>query len=155
MLQFLLQVPWTTVIIGSDLMENFQEKLARFMRGRYGQDQLYYGLIALAFVLLFINLFVRSPFLELLLWAVIILTLYRAFSRNISRRSMENQKFLKIWNPVQAQGSLMVRRVRDVKTHRYRRCPHCHKMLRLPRRQGTHSVTCPVCRKEFKLHIPW
>lgn len=136
-------------------MDNFQEKLARFMRGRYGMDQLYYALIALAFALLFINLLLRSPFVEILMWIVIVWTIYRAFSRNIYRRQGENQRFLKVWNPLQKQYSLTMRRIREIKTHRYRRCPHCHKMLRLPLKKGTHSVSCPVCHKEFKLHISW
>jgi hypothetical protein len=25
----------------------------------------------------------------------------------------------------------------------------------LPRRRGTHGVTCPACHQEFKVHIPW
>mgnify|MGYP001442262578 FL=1 len=53
-------------------MGNFQEKLARFMRGRYGVDQLYYALIALAFALLFVNLFLHSPFVEILMWIIIV-----------------------------------------------------------------------------------
>lgn len=136
-------------------MDNFQEKLARFMRGRYGIDELYYALIALAFALLFLNLLLRSPFVEILLWIAIFWTLYRAFSRNIHRRQRENQKFLKIWTPLKKQGSLSMRRIREINTHRYRRCPHCHQVLRLPRRRGTHSVTCPVCQREFKVQIPW
>lgn len=136
-------------------MGNFQEKLARFMRGRYGIDQMYYALVAVAFVLLFSNLFIRSAILEVILWIIIVWTLYRAFSRNIYRRQAENQKFLRIWNPLKAQGSLTMRRIKDVRTHRYRRCPHCQKILRLPRKKGTHSVTCPVCHNTFKLHIPW
>lgn len=136
-------------------MGNFQEKLERFMRGRYGIDQLYYALIALAFALLFINLFLRSPFVEILMWIAIVWTIYRAFSRNVYRRQAENQRFLKIWNPLKKQGSLTIRRVKEINTHRYRRCPNCQKMLRLLRRRGTHDVTCPICHHKFKLHIPW
>ncbi|HOQ10422.1 MAG: hypothetical protein ACOX6F_06295 [Syntrophomonadaceae bacterium] len=136
-------------------MGNFQEKLARFMRGRYGVDQLYYALIALAFALLFVNLFLHSPFVEILMWIIIVWTIYRAFSRNTYRRQRENQRFLKLWNPLRKQGSLTMRRIREINTHRYRRCPYCQKILRLPRRRGTHGVTCPACHQEFKVHIPW
>jgi hypothetical protein len=62
-------------------MENLQEKLARFMRGRYGIDQMYYALVTVAFILLFVNLIVRSVILEVILWIVIFWIIYRAFSR--------------------------------------------------------------------------
>lgn len=136
-------------------MEYLQEKLARFMRGRYGIDQMYYALVTVAFILLFVNLIVRSVILEVILWIVIFWIIYRAFSRNIYSRQEENKRFLKFWNPIKKQGSLDIRRLKDIRTHRYRTCPHCQKILRLPRKKGTHSVTCPVCHQEVQVHIPW
>jgi hypothetical protein len=134
-------------------MRNFKDKLAHFMYGRYGIDQLYYALLVVYFVLMFVNSFVNSPIISTLIWIVLIGMIFRTFSRNIYRRSIENQKFMKIWNPLKSKGSLSTRRIKEIKTHRFRNCPNCKKALRLPRKTGKHTVKCPCCHNEFKIRI--
>lgn len=134
-------------------MGNFKDKFARFMDGRYGTDQLYNALIVAAFVLLATNIFLRSSMIDILVWAVMIWLLFRAFSRNIYKRRMENEKFIKIWNPVKAEGSLTIRRIKEIKTHRFRKCPHCKAVLRLPAKKGKHTVNCPRCHNKFEVRI--
>ena len=136
-------------------MHNFRYWLMRFMYGRYGMDKLNYAIFAVGIALGFINMFVRSPVITIFSWLALLLMLLRSFSRNIYKRRKENEKFLKIWNYVKLKISLAIRRVKEAKTHRYRRCPHCRAMLRLPRRRGKHAVDCPRCHKEFKLRIMW
>lgn len=134
-------------------MKDFKNKLIRFMYGRYGTDQLYIATIALSFILVIANSFIHSPIIRGLLWVVLALTFYRTFSKNIYKRQRENQMFLKFWNPIKAKFTLTFRRLKDIKTHRYRTCPHCKKVLRLPRKTGNHTVNCPVCRNDFKVKI--
>lgn len=134
-------------------MGNFREKLARFMYGRYGADQLYYCLLILNFVLMLINSFLMLAILDITVWAILILMIYRTFSRNIYKRQLENQKFLKVWYPIKSKFSLFFVRVKEIRTNRYRRCTHCKSMLRLPRRTGKHAVTCPRCHKDFDVRV--
>lgn len=136
-------------------MGNFKDKLARFMYGRYGLDKLNYALIGAYFVLIVANSFTRSTIIDILTWAILIWMIFRTYSRNIFKRRLENEKFLKIWNPVKAKGALTIRRIKEIKTHRFRKCPHCQKVLRLPRKTGKHTVKCPSCHKEFELRILW
>ncbi|MDD7794363.1 hypothetical protein [Clostridium sp. 'White wine YQ'] len=134
-------------------MGDFKNKLIRFMYGRYGTDQLYIALVIASFVLMLINSFIHSNILSIFIWVVLIFTFYRSFSKNIFKRRRENQMFLKIWSPIKAKSSLTIRRLKEFKTHRYRKCPHCKKVLRLPRKTGNHTVNCPVCHKDFKVRI--
>ena len=134
-------------------MGNFKEKLARFMYGRYGTDQLYNAMNVICFILIIFNLFIRSPIVSILLFTVLILMILRTLSKNVYKRRSENEKFLKLWRPVKAKGTFTIRRFKEIKTHRFRRCPHCKKVLRLPRRTGKHTVNCPCCHKDFELHI--
>lgn len=134
-------------------MGNFKDKLARFMYGRYGTDQLNYALIVAYLVLIVANNFIHSAIIGILMWAVLICMVLRTFSRNVYKRRMENEKFMKIWNPVKAKGSLTIRRIKEIKTHRFRKCPHCKAVLRLPRKTGKHTVKCPCCHNEFELRI--
>ena len=134
-------------------MGKFKEKLVRFMVGRYGTDQLYFGMLVLSLILMVVNLFIGSTVVAMVVWLLLALMLFRSFSRNISRRSMENLKFLKLWQPVQNKSSLALRRVKEFRTHRFRTCPSCRAVLRLPRKRGRHTVVCPKCRHSFKVRI--
>ena len=127
--------------------------MARFMYGRYGADQLYYALFVLYFVVLLINLFTRSPIFDVLMWAVLVWMIFRTFSRNIYKRQRENEIFLKFWNPVKSEFSLLFRRIREIRAHRFRKCPQCKTVLRLPRKTGKHTVRCPRCQHKFQVRV--
>lgn len=134
-------------------MRNLKELLARFMVGRYGVDQLYRALIVVAFVFIIANTFIQSSIINILLWVVLLWSIFRSMSRNIYQRSRENEKFMQLWNPIKAKGFLTMRRIKEMKTHRFRRCPHCRAVLRLPHKTGRHSVTCPSCHNKFEVRI--
>ena len=134
-------------------MGSLRDKFAAFMYGRYGIDQLYKALIVLYFILFFIGFFVNSIILSIIMWAILIVTIFRTFSRNVYKRRSENEKFLKIWNPVKAQWFITIRRVKEFKTHRFRKCTHCRSLIRLPRKTGKHTVECPCCHKDFHVNI--
>jgi len=134
-------------------MGNLKNKLAHFMYGRYGTDQLYIALIVVYFVLVVANTFIRSTIIDGLMYAMLIWIIFRTLSRNTYKRSMENEKFMKIWKPVKAKGTLELRRIKEIKTHRFRKCPQCKKILRLKRVRGKHTVKCPSCNKEFEVRI--
>jgi hypothetical protein len=117
----MLHVLRATVLIGVSEMKNFKDKLVRFMSGRYGIDQLYYALLAVFFVLAVADALIRSPtisaLLGILIYGVLIWMVFRTFSRNVYQRRLENEKFMKLWNPVKARSSLTIRRIKEIKTH--------------------------------------
>ena len=134
-------------------MERIKEKLIKFMTGRYGVDQLYYAMFALWVVLTLVNIKVDSLILMAVSDVFIVLAIFRGFSRNISRRTAENEKFLKVWNPVKRKVRLLYRRIREIRVHRFRKCPHCKKTLQLPIKRGKNTVKCPRCQEKFDVHI--
>lgn len=71
------------------------------------------------------------------------------FSRNISRRYAENQKFMQVFSPVQNMIVSKISGARDLKTHRHFRCPSCKQKIRVPRGRGKIQITCPKCGQEF------
>ena len=134
-------------------MNKFREKLIRFMEGRYGVDSLNRGLTVLWGIFFAVNLFARSTVLDVLELAALGLLLFRTLSRNHPARRAENGKFLHFWNPMKSRLQLQRDRLRDVKTTRYRTCPHCKAIIKLPNRRGKHTVVCPRCRERFDVHI--
>lgn len=134
-------------------MENLKIKLARFMQGRYGGDHLYMASLVSYFIVLTFNFYMRSTLISSLLFLLVVWTMFRALSRNIYQRRRENEKFLKVWLPVKAKLTLTIRKLKDIRTHRYRKCPNCSVVLRLPLKRGENSTKCPRCQTKFKVRI--
>ena len=134
-------------------MNNFKSKLISFMYGRYGIDELYYGLTVLWLAMLLLRTVTGFFLFSILGWACLIIMIWRSFSRNIARRRAENAVFLRFWDPVKAWFKLQFARVRDCRTSVYRKCPDCRAVIRLPRKRGEHSAVCPRCGKRFDVRV--
>ena len=147
-------------------MGKFLFRLRMFMQGRYGADQLYYGLMALYLLLLVLNFaFARispigSRILNILSWIVLFYAFFRVFSRNIEKRSRENQKFMSllgkagsanVTNPFENMSFGNVPKPEAGK--KYVKCPKCKATLRVPRQKGKHTVRCPRCENRFQIRI--
>ena len=132
---------------------SFRERIAGFMAGRYGADRLYHFLLAICSILIIINVFVNSFILSAIEITLITYTFYRVMSRNIYKRQQENEKFIKLIDKPKKFFNLQKCKVRDRKTHVYRRCPSCKNNLRLPKQKGKHTVVCPCCKNRFDVRI--
>ena len=119
---------------------NILNAMQRFMAGRYGHDRLNLTLLVVGCVLCFVQLLVPSGVgvvLTILSEALLILSLFRCFSRNTYKRYNENRKFL-----------LLIDQVKD-RSHRYYACPKCRQTVRVPKGKGKIAITCPKCREKF------
>lgn len=135
----------------------FTDKLRAFMWGRYGTDGLYYGLFTAFFIVWIARLFSRGIVAQAIFGviqaAVAAWMIYRCFSRNVAARRRENEIFTGFFRRIKGFFVLTKNRIRDIKGFRYRKCPHCKAMLRLPRRKGQHGVVCPRCHERFEVKI--
>ena len=131
---------------------NLRWRLAEFMRGRYGADALFYIMFATSAALAFVNIFVRSYILQIIVYMVMLLAILRVMSRNILARQKENRIAL---NAVyKFKNILNTRRQRKAdRTHIYKKCPYCRAVLRLPRKKGKHTTVCPRCFKQFTVRV--
>lgn len=130
--------------------------LQKFMMGRYGVDQMNIGVLIFSMVCTFTASLTRWLLLSILGTALLAYGVFRMFSRNVSARSKENQKFLVFWNKVKGiwykiKGwfSGKKRRFDDRKTHCYFSCPKCKRKLRVPKGKGKIEISCPICGTKF------
>ena len=134
-----------------------KQKIAAFMYGRYGVDALSYGIlilyVVLAVVMLFIPNTIARVILNLVSLALAVLMFYRMFSRNISKRTAENQKYLRARRNIKEWFLLRRNKWKYRKTHVYRKCPHCKAQIRLPKVKGEHKCACPKCGESFPVSI--
>ena len=131
----------------------FKDKMIRFMMGRYGNDQLNNFILALIVAVLIVEIFIDSIAVTAIYLALWCLMIFRMMSRNVYKRRAENDKFIKLWNPIKNKLKLIKNKYRDRKTHVYKKCPQCKTVLRLPKQQGKHTVKCPRCSERFDIKI--
>ena len=74
--------------------EKIKSSLRSFMVGRNGPDELSFAILIFALVLLLVSSFFASWVLNLLGLASYVWIIFRIFSRNVEKRSAENQKYL-------------------------------------------------------------
>lgn len=136
-----------------------------FLYGTYGFDLLSMFLMVLSLILSF------GRYTSLLGFVLLIIILFRAFSKDIYKRTAEQNKFVSLVNKILnkfgkslpynlPRGSLDVipmmfsnikRNFQQRKGFKIVKCPKCHQKLRLPKGQGKIIVTCKRCNNEFKL----
>ena len=135
------------------MLLQLREKVNAFMYGRTGLDKLNLALLVVYLLLGIVNTFVNSWILWLASLAFLVLAVLRLLSKDTYRRGVENQKYLALRQSVVEFVKLTVRRVKEGKTHRFRKCPSCKKTLRLPNVKGRHTAHCPCCGNDFKVNI--
>lgn len=113
----------------------------RFMSGRYGHDRLNMTMLIAGLVLCILQMFAGNGIVALVLNLIanvlLVLVLFRCFSRNTYKRYQENRRYL-----------LLVDQIKD-RQHRYYSCPKCRQTVRVPKGKGKIAITCPKCREKF------
>ncbi len=125
-----------------------REKFARFMMGRYGNDRLNQSLMILALVLLVLSWFTTDAFYMVAI-LVMIYAYYRMFSRDIYKRSGENQKYLQWEYKMKGKLNKKKKELAQLKTHHIYKCPNCKQKIRVPRGRGKIAISCRKCGTEF------
>ncbi len=158
------------------MLGRFMVSLSRFMYGRYGADRLFKGLTVLYLIVMLISVFIGVLtdwyavyyILRLLMTAILIWAFFRVLSRNINARRRENAKYCAVMDKLfrkksrpnyggygygggyAYQPKRSPKPKRDNKTYKYVKCS-CGATLRLKRRKGTHTATCPKCGSNVKV----
>lgn len=143
------------------MLEKCKYKFIQFMQGRNGMDQLARAESGLIIVLLILSMVISLIFgrfaasapvlfvLEILWLALMIHLYFRIFSRNLAKRSAENQKYCNFRYRLVVKKSQWKKEWAQRRTHRFFRCPQCRQKVRVPKGRGRICITCPKCRNEF------
>ena len=127
------------------------------MYGRYGVDPLSKFMLIVYLAVAVLMLFVKNTIFYFILQgislALCFCIFFRMFSRNISVRSAENAKYLKIRKGIKEKLFLQRNKWKYRKTHVYRKCPHCGVQIKLRRIKGAHRCACPKCGEIFDVYV--
>ena len=131
------------------MIEDLKYRFTRFMQGRYGVDSLSRFLSVVLLVFIIVGVFVKIPFSGLITFAILVVLYWRMFSRDISKRYQENQKFLEIRDKLLGNLSSFESNLSQLKDYHIYKCPRCNQKIRIPRGKGHIMVRCPRCGFEF------
>lgn len=141
-------------------------RLANFMRGRRGWDQLGFFLVIASLIIELAGRFMRMGIVYYAGLALFFYAMYRALSRNLAAREAENQKYLQMTNRFRnwryfrqqkRQGTYTYTQNEQQRNgahgstiYAYYYCPACKQQVRIPAGKGSVMVTCPRCGEKFK-----
>lgn len=126
-----------------------KQKFQQFMSGRYGVDELSRILMFLALALLVISMFSRWNIIYLIAIILLGYSYFRTFSRNISKRYNENQKYLNWKYRLVVKKDQRKKQWEQRKIYHFYKCPSCKQKVRVPKGKGRICITCPKCKMEF------
>ena len=129
-------------------MNKLVQRMSGWMQGRYGTDRYGLFLVGASLVVEIVGAAASLPYLVLVTDALLVYELFRFFSKNIVKRSIENQKYTKVQRVIVRGTKILWKNVTDRK-YRYFLCPKCAQIVRVPRGHGSVSITCPQCHHEF------
>ena len=129
--------------------DKFRAAVSRFMSGRYGSDQLNLTMVIGALIVTTIGSLTGVYFLALAADALLLLAIFRMFSKDRYRRAHENQVYLEKTQKVRRAATEWVNRVKNSRKYHYYTCPKCKQRLRVPRGVGNITITCKQCGTKF------
>ena len=129
-----------------------REKMARFMAGRNGNDQLNLFLFAVDALLLLAAMLIGGKVgsgLYIAVLALLAFIYFRSFSRNLPRRREENEKYLRLRYKLAANMKVRKEKWVQRKEYKFYTCPSCKTTLRVPRGHGKIKIVCRKCGNSF------
>lgn len=134
---------------------NLNDKMGSFMVGRNGTDRLGRWALTVAVIFMVINLLVPNIICSVISYALLFYCIYRMFSRNVSARQAEEEKFdaflsrFKRGSGSASQKTSKPQRTSDPMKVVFT-CDKCGQSLSVPKGRGTLKVTCPKCGHQQK-----
>lgn len=128
--------------------------LARLFAGRNGIDQLNTAIMWGGLACWLLHLLLQGGSTRAFLYYIFVLAVgvyvFRALSRNIPKRSLENQWFLEKTAALRGKWEKQLARSQQSKQYKIFKCPSCGQKLRVPRGKGTVQITCRQCSTTFE-----
>lgn len=128
------------------------------MYGRNGTDQLNWAILVSYLVLWLLRVImgaldiaIVALIIDVVMFLLAVVLLWRTFSRNLPKRRAENQKFVNWWWPIKNRLAAAKARRAD-KEHKYFTCKNCKTICRVPAGKGKIVITCPKCGHKIEGH---
>ena len=129
--------------------KDWQRKVAEWLRGRNGSDELGTFISIIALTLIIVNLFLRSFILSIIALVLVVYTFWRSLSKDLEARENEDGVFCEFLGPVLPWLRNPAQAASEARAYRHFKCPECGQRVRVPRGKGKIRVRCPKCSTKF------
>lgn len=129
---------------------DFSRRLIDWMQGRNGSDELGTCALVVALLLIVINVFLHTLFLNLVAIALMVYAWWRMSSKDLEARESENATFVELTGPVARWLRNPAAAASESREYKHLKCPECGQKVRVPRKKGKIRVTCPSCHNKFE-----
>ena len=126
-----------------------QSHIQRFFYGKNGFDILSRDLNLFALFLMLLDSFLSTGVIYWLGLLLFVFAIFRACSRNITKRTAENRTYIALRTPFIQWFKSKWKQLGDRKHHCYYKCSSCHQQLRVPKGKGKIEIVCPKCGLRF------
>ena len=132
-----------------------KNKLQQFMQGRYGGDALYRLQLIVAVLCSLLSVLTQksaavSSLFSTVSMLMIAWAIFRALSRNIEKRYLENLYYLEWLGSVRRTIRFKKEKHMQRKDYKFFVCPICSTNLRVPKGKGKVNITCSKCGTRFQ-----
>lgn len=131
-------------------LQDMTMNLTRWIQGRYGNDSLSNGLVALGVIALLLSIIPGLGAFSLLSFVCLAIAIFRSLSKNFARRRKENETYERVMKGPKRTYAMAKKAWANRATTRYFKCKGCGTVLSVPRGEGTLRVVCPKCKKETR-----
>jgi membrane-bound ClpP family serine protease len=126
-----------------------KDKIYRFMRSRYGNDQLSSALTWGGLILMVIDAFAKIGIFYIVGLALFVYGYIRIFSKDYDKRAAQNRWFMEHTAGIRNFSKRMKKQKEAGKDYKVFVCSKCQQMIRVPRGKGKIEIRCPKCNNRF------
>ena len=132
------------------LLQRLKERIASFMLGRHGPDNLGMFTLIAGLACSILGSLTGLALLSLVGMALYVWTLFRMFSKNNEKRCEENRKYIELSSNWKTKVSQFIKRMKNRRDYKYFKCPNCKVLLRSKRGSGEKEIVCVRCGHQFR-----
>ena len=131
-------------------LDTAQRKIGAWSQGRNGADELSSIAANVAIVLIIVSLFARTSWIVLAALVLLGYSWWRISSKDVVKRSRENEALVARLGPVAAWLVNPVAAAGEARKYKHLSCPSCAQRVRVPRGKGKVRIICPKCHTRFE-----
>lgn len=126
-----------------------KEKLYRFMRSRYGNDQLSSTLTWVGLLCMLLDCFLKIGIFYFIGMVMFVYGYIRIFSKQYEKRAAQNRWYLEHTAGIRNIFKRRKKQKEAGKNYKVFTCSKCQQMIRVPKGKGKIEIRCPKCGNKF------
>ncbi len=126
-----------------------KDKLYRFMRSRYGNDQLSSMLTWGGLIFMLLDCFLKIGIFYFIGFVLFVYGYIRIFSKQYDKRAAQNRWYMEHTAGIRNVFKRRKKQKEAGKDYKVFVCNKCQQMIRVPRGKGRIEIRCPKCGNKF------